>query len=409
MTLSRRGLAVYCGLALAAAVQAHEGEDHSGASLATASVSGAPLHVPIETQFLAKIETHRVERETVARTLRVLGRTQIRSEREAIVTAPQEGRLIAAKEYTPPALGEVVKHGQIIAVVEEGIATPDLVTIATERARAASDLRQAEAGLALAQREYDRLVKLTGVATDRDIAAARNALDVAKAKRDGFVEQATLLDSASTTGVLAQKRRVIRAPLDGVISRAHVTLGENVSRDKPLFQIVDTSELLVEASVFETDIAAILAAKRAFFTVEAFPGESFPARIVSRGVAIDERTRALPVLFAVPNTKGRLFGGMFGRVYIETGAEATGIAVPKAAVVEQDGQSVVYVKTGGEQFTPRIVRIQERLNDRLLLADDGALQPSDRIVVQGTYQVRVSKPLAAMNNAPTGPGVASRP
>lgn len=398
MTWNRIGPLIASALVAAAPfARAHEGEDHSGASLAASAPASpaAPLHVPIETQLLAGIETSPARRETVPRTLRVLGRTLVRSEREAIVTAPQEGRLIATKDYAIPALGEFVKREQVIAVVEESIATPDLVTIATERARAASDLRQAEASLALAQREYDRLIKLAGVATDRDIAAARNALEVAKAKRDGFAEQVALLDAASTTGILAQKRRIIRAPLDGMIARTHVTIGENVGRDKPLFHIVDTAELLVEASVFENDVATILAAKRALFTVEAFPGESFPARIVSRGATVDERTRALPVLFAVPNGEGRLFGGMFGRVYIETGAEVSGIAAPKSAVVDLDGRPVVYVKTGGERFAARPVRILERLSDRLLLADEGSLKPGDRVVVQGTYQVRMSKPLSA--------------
>ncbi|MDG4551906.1 MAG: efflux RND transporter periplasmic adaptor subunit [Candidatus Contendobacter sp.] len=403
MTRNPLGLLVASALAVVApSAPAHEGEDHSGAGLTTAAIASptAPLHVPIETQLLARIETTRARLETVPRILRVLGRTLVRSEREAIVTAPQEGRLIAAGDYKIPALGERVKRDQVIAIVEESIAAPDLVTIATERARAASDLRQAEASLALAQREYDRLTKLAGVATDKDITAARNALEVARARRDGFVEQVALLDSASTTGILAQKRRIIRAPLDGMISRTHVTIGENVSRDKPLFQIVDTSELLVEASVFETDVAAILAAQRAFFTVEAFPGESFPARLVSRGAVVDERTRALPVLFAVPNATGRLFGGMFGRVYIETGAAVSGIAVPKSALVDLDGQPVVYVKTGGERFAARPVRILERLSDRLLLADEGTLKPGDRVVVQGTYQVRMSKPLSTAEDSP---------
>ncbi|HRD66705.1 MAG TPA: efflux RND transporter periplasmic adaptor subunit [Candidatus Competibacter sp.] len=389
-------------MAAAPFVRAHEGEDHSGAGLAVSAPTSptAPLHVPIETQFLAQIGTSPARRETVSRTLRVLGRTLVRSEREAIVTAPQEGRLIATKDYAMPALGEFVKRDQIIAIVEESITAPDLVTIATERARAASELRQAEASLTLARREYDRLTKLAGIATDKDITAARNELEVAKAKRDGYVEQVALLDNASTTGVLAQKRRVIRAPLDGAIARTHVTIGENVSRDKPLFYIVDTAELLVEASVFENDVASILAARRAFFAVEAFPGESFPARIVSRGVAIDEKTRALPVLFAVSNSEGRLFGGMFGRVYIETGAEVSGVAVPKSAVVDLDGQPMVYAKTGGEQFTPRPVRILERLSDRLVLADEGTIKPGDRVVVQGIYQVRMSKPLPVAGDSP---------
>ena len=46
-----------------------------------------------------------------------------------------------------------------------------------------------------------------------------------------------------------------------------------------------------------------------------------------------------------------------------------------------------------KQFTPRPVQVLERLGDRLVLTDDGALKADDRIVVQGIYQVRMSKPL----------------
>lgn len=389
-------LAIALTLAFAAIGFSHEGEDHSGESLATAATasSDAPLYVPIETQFLAKIETVRTAKETVPRSLRVLGRTMVRPEREAVVTTPQEGRLISADEYSVPGLGDSVAKGQIIAIVEESIPAADLVVIATERARAASDLRQSDAELSLAQREYDRVLGLAGVVTDKEITAARNALDVATAKRDGFTDQVALLDAASTNGILAQKRRVIRAPIDGVIAQTHVTIGENVGRDKPLYHIVDVSELLVEADVFENDVASVLSAKDASLTVEAFPGMTFPATLVSLGTTVDEQTRALHVLFSVPNAERRLFAGMFGRVYIETGTDVTGITVPKSAVVDADGRQVVYVKTGGEQFTARQVQILERLSDRVVLSEsDGSLKAGDRIAVQGTYQIRMSKPL----------------
>lgn len=394
-TLPVHVLTIALTLAFAAIGFSHEGEDHSGETLATAATasSAAPLYVPIETQFLAKIETVRTAKETVPRSLRVLGRTMVRPEREAIVTTPQEGRLISTDEYSVPGLGDSVAKGQIIAIVEESIPAADLVVIATERARAASDLRQSEAELSLAQREYDRVLGLAGIVTDKDITAARNALDVATAKRDGFTDQVTLLDAASTNGILAQKRRVIRAPIDGLIAQTHVTIGENVGRDKPLYHIVDVSELLVEADVFENDVASVLSAKDASLTVEAFPGTTFPAALVSLGTTVDEQTRALHVLFSVPNAERRLFAGMFGRVYIETGTDVTGITVPKSAVVDADGRQVVYVKTGGEQFTARQVQILERLSDRVVLSEsDGSVMEGDRVAVQGTYQIRMSKP-----------------
>lgn len=373
----------------------HDGEDHSGATLAitSANTSTGPLFVPIETQLLAHVETERAARETMSRTLRVSGRTMVRPEREAIVTAPQEGRLILTDDYSVPGLGASVSRGQVIAIIEESIPAADLVVIATERARAASDLRTAEAEMALAQREADRVAKLEGVVTDREITSTRNALAVAKARRDGFADQVALLDSSSMNGILAQKRRQILAPIDGVIAQTHVTIGENVGREKPLFRIVDTSELLVEADVFENDVAAVLATTTASLTVEAFPGESFPARIVSLGTEVDQETRALHVLFVVNNPEHRLFAGMFGRVYIDTGSQVEGITVPKSAIVDLDGQQFVYRKSGGEQFTPVPVTIVERLSDRVILKEtESSIKEGDRIVTQGTYQVRMSKP-----------------
>ncbi len=373
----------------------HDGEDHSGATLAitSATTSTGPLFVPIETQILAQVETARAAHETVSRTLRVSGRTMVRPEREAIVTAPQEGRLLLTDDYSVPGLGAPVSKGQIIAIIEESIPAADLVVIATERARAASDLRTAEAELSLAQRESDRIAGLEGVVTDREITSARNALVVAKARRDGYADQVALLDSSSMNGILAQKRREILAPIDGVIAQTHVTIGENVGREKPLFRIVDTSELLLEADVFENDVSAVLATTNASLTVEAFPGESFPARIVSLGTEVDQATRALHVLFVVSNPDHRLFVGMFGRVYIETGSQVEGITVPKSAIVDLDGQQFVYRKSGGEQFTPISVTIVERLSDRVVLKEtDSSIKDGDRIVTQGTYQVRMSKP-----------------
>ena len=43
--------------------------------------------------------------------------------------------------------------------------------------------------------------------------------------------------------------------------------------------------------------------------------------------------------------------------------------------------------------TIRSARILERFSGRLVLSTDGSLREGDRMVAQGTYQVRLSKPL----------------
>ncbi|MBI5154805.1 efflux RND transporter periplasmic adaptor subunit [Candidatus Poribacteria bacterium] len=399
--MNRFLIAGFLGLCLATPrfVSPHGGEDHGGAGLSTGGGTAAwdqPLFVPVETQILARIETEVVESGSEPVMLRVLGRTQIRPDREAIMTSVAEGILVSA-DGPPPSVGEFVTKGQQLAIVEETVPATDLVVIATERARVAGELRQAEAELSLAERESERVRGLEGVVTDKDLAAAGNAVEVAKARRDGLKEQLAQLGNATVPGVNSPRRRILSAPIDGVIAQTHVTLGENVGPDKPLFHILDLTELYVEADVFENDVAAVMDATTARFTAEAFPGESFPARIASRGTTIDPQTRALHVLFSVGNPGTRLLAGMFGHVYIETGASVQGFALPPAAVVDAENHQVVFVKQSGEVFLPVPVRVLTRGSDRLIVepVDEKLLKEGDRVAVQGTYQIRMSKPAAA--------------
>lgn len=382
----------------------HEGEDHSGEGLVIAAEDGSselPRYVPVETQILARIETVVVTKVEQARTLRVLGRTRVRPEREAIMSAVAEGRLVAG-ETPPPGLGDIVKKGQVLAVIEEAIPAADMVTITTERARVAGDRKQAEADLTQARRELDRVSGLKEVVPERDIAAARTNFEVAQARVESLTEQLAQLQDATDTGVLTQKKRALNAPIDGMIAQTHVTPGENVGPGKALYHIVDLGELLVEADVFENDIAAVQKTGGARFAVEAFPGLSFPAKLVSLGTTVDPLSRALQVLFAVPNPDGRLYAGMFGQVYIETGEPVKGLSVPRSALVDLGGRQIVYTKTSGEVFHPVAVTILSRGAGNLLVepVDPAALAPGARVVAQGTYQVRMSKPIISQNKTP---------
>ena len=74
----------------------HSGEDHSGESLLTSggATIGAPIYVPKETQFLLGIETARVIKDTVPRSLRALGRAKHPPTHQAEIHSPFEGLLV---------------------------------------------------------------------------------------------------------------------------------------------------------------------------------------------------------------------------------------------------------------------------------------------------------------------------
>ena len=375
----------------------HGGEDHGGESLAggSAMVAGAPIVVPVETQILMGIRTDLVRKETLPKILKALGRTRIRPELEAVVTSPVEGRLVGAEEYEPPQLGERVEKGQIVALVDQTISAPETINLTIERTKIENELRQAKTELDLAEKEYERVMKLANVVPEKEAWRAESALKSAREKLDGLKRQSKVF-ATSAEGSRSRsenpKRVVMRAPLAGVVAETHVTLGEYVRQEKQLYHIVDLSEALVEAEIFENAIARVARATGARIIVEAYPEESFTGKLISMGTTIDPQTRTLKVLFSVPNPDLKLVAEMFADVFIETGESLEGLTLPKAALVDQDGQSVVYVKVAGEQFVARPVVVAERFMDRVRLAADSAtaFKEGDRIVVQGMYQIRMS-------------------
>jgi membrane fusion protein, heavy metal efflux system len=378
-------------------VFAHGGEDHGGESLAVNSgaILGEPIFVPVETQILMGIKTDLVQKKTLPKSLKALGRTRIRPELEAVITSPVEGRLVGTDDYTPPQLGERVVKGQIVAVVDQTISAPETINLTIERTKTESEFRQAQTDLTLAQKEYERVSKLRGVVPDKEILRAESALTSAREKLDGLKNQGKVYETSVDQSRYQSKnfkRVVLRAPLDGVIAETHVTLGEYVRLEKELYHIIDLSEVLVEAEVFENAISLVSHATSAKIIVEAFPDDNFTGKLVSIGTTIDPQTRTLRVLFSVPNPGYKLVAEMFADVFIETGESFEGLTIPKTALINQDGQSMIYVKISGEQFIARPVVVAERFMDRVRLApeSEASIKEGDRIVVQGMYQIRMS-------------------
>lgn len=376
---------------------AHGGEDHGGESLSGSSglTVGAPIFVPVETQILMDIKTDLVRRETLPKILKALGRTRIRPELAAVVTSPVEGRLVGTDEYAPPQLGERVGKGQIVALVDQTISAPETINLTIERTKIENELRQARTELDLAEKEYERVMKLTNVVPEKEAWRAKSTLTSAREKLEGLKRQGRVYETTegqSRSQSQNPKRVVMRAPLDGVVAETHVTLGEYVRPEKELYRIVDLAEVLVEAEIFENDIARVARATGARIIVEAYPDDGFTGKLVSLGTTIDPQTRTLRVLFSVPNPELKLVAEMFADVFIETGESLEGLTLAKSALTDQDGQSVVYVKVAGEQFVARPVVVAERFKDRVKLAADSerSFQEGERIVVQGMYQIRMS-------------------
>jgi cobalt-zinc-cadmium efflux system membrane fusion protein len=126
------------------------------------------------------------------------------------------------------------------------------------------------------------------------------------------------------------------------------------------------------------------------FSVPAYPGEFFQARVQTVGGALDPATRSLLVRAVVENRERRLRPEMFATVWIESGASQTGISVPDDAVQLLEQKPVVFIarpdRKGGARFEYREVELGARANGQTqILRGVGA---GELVVVRGAFAVK---------------------
>jgi len=189
-----------------------------------------------------------------------------------------------------------VKKDQPLAVLDtarlDDTITQSRATLQARQAnveQARATLREAEATLARF-REVSRLsAGKVPAKTEMDSAiatAGRARADLAAAQANVVQAQAQL--SSDTTN---RYKAVIRSPVDGVVLSRSVDPGQTVAASfntPTLFVIAeDLTRMKLEASIDEADVGAVKAGQNASFTVDAYPGQTFPARITRVNLGSD--------------------------------------------------------------------------------------------------------------------------
>ena len=100
----------------------------------------------------------------------------------------------------------------------------------------------------------------------------------------------------------------------------------------------------------------------------------------------------------IDNGRGELFAGMSVQAHLIVDAPRVNVAVPKSAVVHDNGQDVVFVQLGGETFARRVVRLGLR-DGEMIEVQDGVLA-GEWVVAEGAWSVK----LAASSTAAIGHG-----
>ena len=305
----------------------------------------------------------------------------------AVVAAPVDG--LVAWTDTLPVVGRTVKRGDRLATLvpagaAENWATmhADLATARIERELAQADLARVE-GLA-----PEALV------SSRRVDEVRAALARADAKVEAAERRVSALSSSGTSAAVP-----IRAPADGLVVAVGAAHGQSVAAGAPLVSVNAGSGVLVEGRVHEKGLRSL----RPVASLTVHRGDwSAPVDLLAAGSAVlteqlvyDRHTLSAPVVVEVPGEVGLVPGDLV-ELSLGVGIAAPRLAVPRSAVVEINGQDVVFVQVSGESFTRR--RVALGAHDATHVEITRGLSLGEMVVVQGGFDVHVASLSGALES-----------
>ncbi len=185
----------------------------------------------------------------------------------------------------------------------------------------------------LAQASFERNQRLVGQNYISALALDQSQREVEVAQANIKLAQAQLARAQADFD-----NSVIRAPIDGVIIKRTIDLGQTVAASfttPNLFQIAqDLTKMQIDTSVSEADVGALKDGQAARFVVDAYPDKEFDANMRQFRLAANvvQNVVTYNVVLDVANKDELLKPGMTAQVRLVVGNRQNVLRIPTAAL-----------------------------------------------------------------------------
>ncbi|TNE90586.1 MAG: efflux RND transporter periplasmic adaptor subunit [Deltaproteobacteria bacterium] len=351
---------------------AHEGEDEGEVTFLK------------ETQWQIPFTVSEALEMPLAPTVKASAVVSSAPDQSTVVAAPVEGLLAWSDGL--PAVGRRVKRGERLAALVPAGAAESWSKLQAGVATARVDLDLAEKELARVEglRSRDLL-------PEKRLEEARAGVERANAELSANQRRITALTS-ERSGAMP-----IRAPADGVIVAVGGAHGEKVEAGAPLVTVASGEGVMLQGRVHDRGRAdlgtiATVAVKRGDWDA---PKGLSDARVVTERLVFDPATLSAPLTVLLDDPAGLSVGDLV-ELEVGVGEPTPRLAVPRTAVIEINGQDVVFVQKTGESFTRR--RVTLGVADPTHVEILSGIEPGDMVVEDGGFDVHVASLSGALES-----------
>jgi HlyD family secretion protein len=368
---------------------------------------------------IVSVQTEKVEKRTITQTVAATGK--INPEFKVVINPEVTGEII----QLPVKEGDPVKKGDLLIRIkgDQYVAQNERLEANLQSAKANLKMREAE--LTKVELDYNRIKELysKGLSSDSELEASRSNYLSTKASYQA-AEANVAQSEASLKEIMDQiSKTAIRSPIDGVVTKLNVELGERVfgagfSMGSDIMTISDLRNIEAVVEVDENDVVLVSIGDTATIKVDAFKDQEFVGLVseignsaITTGLGTQQEVVNFQVKIKLIDPKNTLRPGMSCTADIETETIGNILSVPIQSVTTRsdmpkmdqaggDGEEegIIQVKTDKkENLKPKeivfiikdgkakSVEVETGLSDDNYIAVTKGLEGGE-VVVSGSYK-----------------------
>ncbi len=336
---------------------------------------------------VAGVEYGSIESKNISNTLKVNGLITVPPKDFASVCAPLGGFV----KSTDLVQGSPVKKGQILAIMEN----PAFIELQQSYLQSRSRLEYAEG-------EYKRHKELF----DEDVYSAKNLQEVNANYKSLKAQVKAEEQKLSLIGIKASDLTEdnissvvsVTSPITGYIKKVNVNIGKFVDPQDVMFEIISTSNLTIELTLFEKDISKVVIGQNLTFSLSNDALSKYTAQITQVGKSVSA-DRTVKVYASVSQPSDKIIAGMFVNAVIQTDTNPVA-ALPEESIVQFDEKEYIFVyerdkQENGKPFTEfKMVEVKKGITDNgftQIILPEGFDVKNARVVIKGAYNLMAAK------------------
>jgi len=322
----------------------------------------------IPDSLLNSIVVDTVKRCPLVNMVKLTGMVDFNQDRQVNIYSLVSGKIQDIKVQ----LGDFVKKGQILAVVNSG-----------EMAGYGYNLVVAETNVKTTRKQLDAMSDLykSGLTSILDLTIAQASYDQAVSQLE-TAKKVLQINGNSTNG-----NYIVRSPISGFIVQKNVTNNTLVRTDNGtcLFTVSDLNDVWVQGNVYEANLEQVHVGDLVDVRILSAPDKVFKGKIDKILNVLDPASKVNRVRVVLKNTDYQLKPQMFASLMVSNPENRQALCLLSKCLIYDRSRYYVLVEKGKGDAEIRPVEVLNSLEDKTYIGS--GVQEGERVIASNALQI----------------------